>query len=239
MTTDDPARTHRPARPRLVLVRHGQTPSNLRQALDTVPPGPGLTDAGREQATRLAERLSSGELLGAGQLVAVHASRALRAQQTAEPVAARHGLPVQVLDGLHEVYVGELEGADDPGSRQKFEDIYASWHRGELDASMPGGETGRQALERFLSSARRAVDGAPADGVVVLVSHGAMLRLAAAHLASNVDRWAASATHLPNTGLIVLDPLIGDHGGWQCVLWDGHPGNGSGDGANQRHHRAD
>ena len=35
---------------RLMLIRHGQTPSNVLGLLDTAIPGPGLTDLGREQA---------------------------------------------------------------------------------------------------------------------------------------------------------------------------------------------
>ena len=35
---------------RLILIRHGETPSNVRGSLDTSLPGPGLTDLGQEQA---------------------------------------------------------------------------------------------------------------------------------------------------------------------------------------------
>ena len=34
---------------RLVLVRHGQTPSNVAGVLDTALPGPGLTEEGQQQ----------------------------------------------------------------------------------------------------------------------------------------------------------------------------------------------
>ena len=196
---------------RLVLARHGQTPSNVRHALDTLPPGPGLTELGRAQARDLAERL------GEEKIISIHASRALRAQQTAAPLAQRHGLDVAIVDGTHEIYVGDLEGTTDEASRQRFDDVYAEWHAGRLDEPMPGGETGRQALTRFLAAARQVLDGTT-SGTAVLVSHGAMLRLVAGHLAVNIDGDLANATLLPNAGVIVLN---GEDGHWHCTQWDG------------------
>lgn len=193
---------------RLVLIRHGQTPSNVGFVLDTVPPGPGLTEEGARQAADLADRLT-GE-----KVVSVRASRALRAQQTAEPLAAVHGLPVDVLDGIQEIYVGELEGRSETSARMRFEEVNRHWHQGEIDEPMPGGETGRQALERFLAAARTALDGVDA-GAVVLVSHGAMLRLVASHLAPDVE-----GIRLANTGVVTLEPAD-TATGWRCSQWDG------------------
>ncbi len=199
---------------RLVLARHGETPSNLARVLDTVPPGPGLTDAGLAQAEALAERF------GEEKLVALHASRALRAQQTAAPLAEQVGLDVAVADDLHEIYVGDLEGRGDDESRAIFDATYSSWHHGRLDERLPGGETGREALDRFCGAAQRIVDAAT-DGVVVIVSHGAMLRLVANLLVDEVDGARADASYLPNTGAIALDAALDAPTGWRCHTWDG------------------
>ena len=206
----------RPAAPegvRLVLVRHGQTPSNVARTLDTLPPGPGLTAEGRRQAQELAADLADEKV------VAVLASRARRALETAEPIAARHGLDVGVREGTQEIQVGDLEGSSADASRELFEEIYASWHFGALDRSMPGGESGRQALQRFLGAASASLDGVAA-GSVVLVSHGAVVRLVAAHLTSiGADR--ANAAYLPNTGRVVLESDHAEPTGWACLRWDG------------------
>ncbi|RCW47320.1 putative phosphoglycerate mutase [Halopolyspora algeriensis] len=198
---------------RLVLARHGQTPSNVRKVMDTLPPGPGLTEAGRSQAEGLAERLS------AEKVVSIHASRAVRAQETAEPLARRHGIPVDVVDGIHEVRVGELEGSGDAAARRQFEDVYASWHAGRIDEPMPGGETGRQALTRFLAATGELLSDVTA-GTVVMVSHGAILRLVAGHLAADVDSTRANSAFLPNAGIIVLEPAE-TATGWRHVQWEG------------------
>ncbi len=69
---------------RLVLVRHGQTTANALGVLDTRLPGHPLTEHGHQQAADLAQRLAGEPVVG------VYASRALRACQTAQPIAARH-----------------------------------------------------------------------------------------------------------------------------------------------------
>ncbi|MER5392934.1 histidine phosphatase family protein [Saccharopolyspora sp. NPDC002686] len=199
---------------RLLLIRHGQTPANVDHVLDTLPPGPGLTELGRQQAADLAERLAEEKI------VSIHASRAVRAQMTAQPLADRHGLPVEVVEGTHEVYVGDLERRGDREALRTFEEVYGLWHGGELDVPMPGGESGREALTRFVAGARSAIDGS-GDGAVALVSHGAMLRLAACTLAANVDGTMSNAVYLPNTGVIVLESDPDARTGWTCTAWDG------------------
>ena len=72
---------------RVLLIRHGQTPANVAGSLDTTLPGPGLTDLGLAQADAIPEAVG-GEEIGA-----VFASRALRAQLTATPLAQSLGLP--------------------------------------------------------------------------------------------------------------------------------------------------
>lgn len=205
-----------PAGMRLILARHGQTPANLKHSLDTLPPGPGLTELGEQQARLLAERLA-GEAI-----VSVHASRALRAQQTAQPLAQRHRLSVEVVEGTHEVYVGDLEGRNDPEALRTFDDVYERWHAGRLDLPMPGGETGREALTRFIAGARSAISAINGSGAgaVALVSHGAMLRLAARNLAANMNGNQASLRYLPNTGVIVLEADPDASTGWRYLSWD-------------------
>jgi probable phosphoglycerate mutase len=191
---------------RLVLARHGQTDSNVRRALDTRPPGAPLNALGRAQARALAARLA-GEPVSA-----VYASVATRAQQTAAPVAAVHGLDVEVVEGVHEIFCGDLEGRSDAAARDQFELVYAAWWTGELDARIPGGESARDLRKRFLPVLDRILDGASGD--VVLVSHGAAIRLAAAALLGDT----VETQYVPNTGLVVLRP---DGAGWVLEQWDG------------------
>ncbi|QQQ76575.1 histidine phosphatase family protein [Saccharothrix sp. 6-C] len=197
---------------RLILVRHGETASNLKMALDSLPPGPPLTEAGRAQAAALAEQLA------AEPVAAVYASTAVRAQETAAPVAAAFGLDVEVVEGVQEIFCGDLEGRHD---REAFEEFIATvkqWAAGDLDVPLPGGESGRQAIDRCLAAVDRITARHRDGDTVVLVSHGAVLRMGALALARNVGPALAEAGLLPNTGRVVLD-RAGD--GWRCTSWTG------------------
>lgn len=202
---------------RLLLIRHGQTPSNILSLLDTAPPGPGLTELGIEQAAALPGALAD------HRIDAIYASNQLRAQLTAAPLAAARGLTVQVRDGLREVAAGELEMRGDRDAIAVYQGTLRQWMTGEQAARMPGGETGADVLARFDDVVAEAVDGlAGDDGVAALFAHGAVLRLWATvrgtDLASIED--AVGRSHsLHNTGMIELVAL--PEGGWSVVSWAG------------------
>src|SRR5256714_5430107 len=195
---------------RLVLVRHGQTTANAEGILDTRPPGQPLTGEGHRQADELAQRLA-GE-----PVVAVYASHALRTQQTARPVAARHGRTAQILGGVHEVFIGDLEGRQTPEAHRVLHELYHAWHSGDLEAARPGGESGKQVLDRYLADVA-AIRAAHRHGTAVLVSHGAAIRLAVVALATNVDGAFAGPRYLPNGAMVLLEA---DDTGWRCLRWD-------------------
>jgi len=192
---------------RLVLARHGRTTANAARILDSRPPGAPLDGEGRAQAEQLAERLANHPIRS------VHASRAIRTQQTAAPVAAAHGLAVEVVDGVHEVSIGELEGRSDEAAFEIFYEVYHAWWRGELDAHLPGGESALDLRARFLPVVERLTADGDGDGDVVVVSHGAAIRMAAAALLGDtVETW-----YVPNTGLVVLRR---EQQGWVLESWD-------------------
>lgn len=208
--------------PLLVLVRHGQTNSNVIKSLDSRPPGPPLNELGLAQAEALAEAMS------VEPVTAVYASTAVRAQQTAAPLAARHGLSVEVVPGVHEVFCGDLEGRSDEAARESFDEVYTSWADGELSRRLPGGESADELRERFLPVVARlwARHADRPDRLIVLVSHGAAIRLAAGALIGEY----ADTRYVPNAGRVVLAPLhgpesvrdgsAGEPGGWLLKSWD-------------------
>jgi broad specificity phosphatase PhoE len=193
---------------RLILARHGRTASNVGKVLDSRPPGAPLDEVGLAQAAALGQRLA------VDPVTAVYASPATRAQQTAAPVAAAHGLPVQVIDGVQEVFCGDLEGRADPESREQFDRTYAAWWQGDLDAHLPGGESAHDLRARYVPAVEAITAGA--RDTVVLVSHGAAIRLAAAALLNET----AETLYVPNTGLVILRPEPAD---WVLEHWDEAP----------------
>ena len=114
---------------------------------------PPLNSLGRRQAIALAERLS------AVPLAAVYSSDLRRAHETAEIVAAPHGVPVIADPGLREIDVGSRSGltSDEIGDRD--------WD----------GETHEAHGARVLASIRRITREHP-RGRVLVVAHGGSLR---------------------------------------------------------------
>ena len=198
---------------RLVLVRHGQSHSNVERRLDTRPPGRELTDLGREQA-RIFGRVWPHDIGMVAHSIAV------RATQTAAEIGEERGLAPLLLDDIHEAQVGDLEDRNDDAAIEEFRAVYHRWHEGDLDARLPGGESGREVLDRYvpvLTQLRmRYLDDDSWRGDVVVVSHGAGIRLTAATLAG-VEAGFALDHHLGNAESVVLAPIT--DGRWSCLHW--------------------
>ena len=204
---------------RLLLIRHGQTPSNVLGLLDTAVPGPGLTELGYQQAAALPETLAG------CRIDAIYASNQPRAQLTAAPLATARGLPVGVKDGLREVDAGDLEMRGDRASTRTYQWTVRQWMCGELEVTMPGGPSGAEVLARFDAEVSDIVAAlrrdAGEDGCAVLVAHGAVLRLWATVRASEltaVEDAVGRGHGLHNTAMIVLESTAG---GWEVISWAG------------------
>ncbi|MGA9872789.1 MAG: histidine phosphatase family protein [Rhodococcus sp. (in: high G+C Gram-positive bacteria)] len=198
---------------KLVLVRHGQTFSNVDKILDTALPGAALTDHGHEQARRY------GASIAETPPSILVSSFALRAVQTAEHIAAATGVEPQQRPGIHEAQAGEWEGRSDSDAHKGFTETYGRWHAGDLDTRVPGGDSARVILDRYvpvLDSLRDEYLTGPDVADVVVVSHGAAIRLVAAVL-GGVDGEFAADNHLDNTQSVELEPTAGS--GWTCVRW--------------------
>ncbi|MGW5371791.1 histidine phosphatase family protein [Streptomyces sp. NPDC004009] len=197
---------------RLLLVRHGQTPSNIGRLLDTAVPGPGLTPLGERQAAELPGALAGEDI------EAVYASTLLRTRLTAAPLAAVRGLEMIVRDGIREVGAGDLEmlPGDSPRGELYLRTVFA-WAAGDTAVRMPGGESGEETLARYDAVVAEAA--ASGAATVAMISHGAAIRLWTAARAPNVDVGFAAARPLRNTGVVVLEGSPAD--GWKAMAWEG------------------
>ncbi|SKB04107.1 histidine phosphatase family protein [Aeromicrobium choanae] len=202
---------------RLLLLRHGQTPSNVNGLLDTAVPGAGLTDLGVRQAEAVPDALR------ARAIDAVFVSNLQRTTLTATPLIAARSLEPTELDGLREIGAGDLEMAGHHDAHMTYLHTAFAWARGRLTARMPGGEDGHEFLDRY--------DAAIADisrsgaGTVLAVSHGAAIRTWTSARVEGLDADFVERSPLPNTGLVELE---GDpRSGWTLVDWPDGPVGGA------------
>ena len=107
---------------RLVLIRHGQTPSNVLGLLDTEPPGPGLTELGADQAAAVPATVA------AEPIEIVYASSATRAQETAAPLAQSLGLEIKVRPAIREIAAGDWEMLNETSRSRKETSRIVSWN---------------------------------------------------------------------------------------------------------------
>ena len=194
---------------RLLLIRHAQTPANVLGLLDTAHPGPGLTALGERQANAVAEALRARKIDG------VFASTLVRTQLTALPFA-----PATVIDGLHEIEAGDLEGRSDRASARTYLETAFAWGSGNLDARMPGATDGHAFFDRF----DRGISTVASVGAAAVFSHGAAIRVWTAARARNVPPIFAGTHYLENTGVVELDGSP-EHG-WTLISWAGAPVGG-------------
>lgn len=202
---------------RLLLVRHGQTPSNVDGLLDTAAPGPGLTELGHRQAVQVPEALASEAIDG------IFVSRLVRTHLTAAPLAAARDLVTRELAGIHEIEAAELEMRRDHEAIRIYLETVFAWGLGDLHVRMPGGENGVEFFARFDASMREVADSGARTAVVV--SHGAALRVWVAGRARNVPSSYAGTHEIQNTGIVEVEGSPDD--GWRLLRWQGTPVGGS------------
>lgn len=181
---------------RLLLVRHGQTPSNVTGALDTAFPGAGLTGLGVRQAEAIPAALAD------EQVSAVVVSPLVRTGLTAAPMAAHLGLEARTQPGLEEIAAGRWEMSRTVEAVAAYRSALAAWARGDLAYALPGAPDGADFLARFDDGLRSALSALADDATVMVVSHGAAIRT-----------WTSIRTgvpllrgmSMPNTGMAIVE----------------------------------
>jgi len=141
----------------LLIARHGETDWN-REGRWQGWADPPLNDTGRAQARELAR------LLRTTPFDAVYSSDLRRAHETAEILAAPHGVPVVVDPGLREIDVGSWSGLTRAEIRSRFP-----------DGERPDGETHEEHAARTRAAVIRLARDHP-GGRILVVAHGGTIR---------------------------------------------------------------
>ncbi len=156
----------------LLLIRHGEN-DLIGKGLAGRMPGVHLNGEGRRQAQELAAQL------GGARLKAIYSSPLERALETAQPLASRHGLPVQVREGLIEVDYGRWQGRSFKQLRRTS--LWKQVLVAPAGVRFPGGESLAEVQERAVEEMERIAADHEAGDLVALFTHAEVIRLATAH----------------------------------------------------------
>ncbi|MFC4024393.1 histidine phosphatase family protein [Oceanobacillus longus] len=179
------------------LIRHGTTAWNkeLRaQGSSDIP----LDEEGLMQAKQVAERLNSEKWN------VIYSSDLSRARQTAEAIAIKIGIPVQVDSRLRELGGGLIEGTTEEERLRKWGREWRS-----LDLDMESSES----LIARGTSFMEDIMGKHENQRILIVSHGAFLR----RLLKNIVPHFNFEESLKNTS---VTSLVRSDKQWDCNLYN-------------------
>jgi probable phosphoglycerate mutase len=155
----------------VLLLRHGRTAFNVEgrfQGRIDVP----LDEVGRSQAEQAAQAIHA-----AYRVTRVVSSDLSRAFATAAPFATLAGLEIDTDARLREWAYGVWEGRRTAEIQERWPAQYAAWHAGR-DPGGAGQETRAQVAARMVEAIMAASGKLDADDTLLVVSHGAAIRLA-------------------------------------------------------------
>ena len=195
---------------RLILVRHGVTDWN-REGRWQGQLDPPLSEAGRREAHRLAQRIGKDPNLQPSRILA---STLARAFETAQLIGQGTGVAVEGDPRLIEIGAGEWEGRTHAELEADDGDRYLAWRASGGVGQPPGGEP----IEASTRRVRELLDEvAAADaGPTLLVSHGGTLRIVA-RLLFDLGGEHHRALDVDNASISVA-ARMGD--GWRLERWN-------------------
>jgi broad specificity phosphatase PhoE len=184
-----------------MLVRHGESEWNMQgryQGQSDVP----LSERGRQQAERIAERLAGGKI------DAAYASDLARAWETARPIAEKNSLKVISEPRLRELKFGVLEGLTFEEAQAKYPEMIAAW-LDDFNRPPEGAET----IELFNARVLSLLEDLKAkhdEQVVLLVAHGGSLSeiLRIALGLSRAKRWYLELENASLSEILIAETYV-------------------------------
>ncbi|WP_338758895.1 histidine phosphatase family protein [Nocardia vulneris] len=192
---------------RIWCLRHAESENVTARIAGAVPRSP-LTTRGRRQAVDVTRTLRDEPITG------IYCSTALRAQQTAAPLASDRDIDITTLSDLNEVGIGEHEGTADPAVRRHTAEVLRAWIvEQDLSQRVGDGESGYQVVTRTSRAFEQIATAHPGETVVV-VGHVASLGV-------TLSRLCGLGRSVWGTPLAHASPFLvtWDRATWRCRSW--------------------
>jgi broad specificity phosphatase PhoE len=159
---------------RVFLIRHGATAWSHGDQRFCGTTNLELSEAGLREAELAADRLAREPL------AAVYATSLARSRQTAQAIAARHRLQVQIATELREADFGEWEGLNYVEIAERFPELNAARASDPTGIAPPGGENLNQVIARAVPALMALAERHSADEIA-LVGHNTTNRVLLCH----------------------------------------------------------
>ncbi len=201
---------------KIYFARHGESQANLLQVISNRQLNHELTQQGKEQARKLAERFE-GE-----RIAKVYSSPLLRAVQTASILAGALGVKYELADGLREYDCGVAEGRSDEGAWRLWQAEYDAWLFGhDYTYKIEGGESYQDVCRRFVPFVEGLVKVyGKTSGGVMCISHGGIYSVMLPQVVKNVTAEMVLKYGFDYTSCIVAEQKLGN---LVCLEWNGTP----------------
>jgi len=174
--------------PILILIRHAET-DYVGKRLAGHLPGIHLNQKGKQQAEQLAQKLSEIPI------TKIYSSPLERAVKTAETLAHRRGLSINILQALMEIDVGDWQGKSLPALRRLKR--WQATHDEPARFSFPNGESFIDKQQAMCVALEKLMRDASDNEIIACVSHGDPIKLSLAYFLG---------LELNNFQRIIIDP---------------------------------
>lgn len=161
---------------RILLVRHGQTQSNVTGYYMGWSEED-LTEDGVSAVHKLSSRLANIPV------AAVYTSPLRRAYSTALILAKSYGVEPAVVNDLIEIKLGDWQGSHISEIRQRWHELWQQWRADPSATTLPGGESFSQVAERVLRAFRR-IETEEQNKHVLIVTHEIVIKILVCYVLS-------------------------------------------------------
>ncbi len=168
---------------RLHLIRHGQTDWNKRKMIQGILDDIPLNKKGFKQARALAKQLKK-----TYQVDVVYASKAKRAQQTAQEICSIFRTDMHITEKINEIDFGDFSGSSIYDIESKFPEYFAAFRHfiasnrveGTKRPRIPNGET-MENIEQRMHSFIKEILSKHRGKQIAAVSHGSFIKCLLTH----------------------------------------------------------
>ena len=126
---------------------------------------------------------------------------------TSEFISKKKNLPINVIEEIREVNVGDLEKTPPEELKEAWKlyfDIARDWYSGDPERRFPNGENMLELIERFNYAVKKVLRESNGEAAVLL-GHGGIFITGLAEILTNVDRKFFYEKHWLNCGMSTIE----------------------------------